>query len=409
MKEWTAKEENQKTINEELEKFQIFVPPKQMLSHYTSREVFWKIIDNEVFLARHIHFSNDVEENKIGLQKISRILEEQNLKMDNKINDTLSFMICFCGKRDLLSQWRGYAQDGIEMVFDFSKGLYSEKEGFSTYHCLSVLNREADEEQYMSKVSDLENGEIVSKPYYVGAILSPYQVFYVNSDENENDLLRENIAKLSGEKLMNGVTREECRQSFQQGIKKLIPYIKNDKFTEEDEYRLIFDLKTLIRDSQFEILEQKYVYLEKEGLRKPNIRIKFGNPMDQENAKTRVFYSNSEYEDMLTRLGEELEKSKIMIEIIRDEQKYPIDNNEIYISASKFQEQIYLKIKQGIIQQSLSANVKIWCDGHLPLRKVIVGPSKDAQYMAQSIREYIRTKYWLRDVDVEISKIPLRT
>ena len=131
--------------------------------------------------------------------------------------------------------------------------------------------------------------------------------------------------------------------------------------------------------------------------------------MDQQNTKTRIFYSNSAYEDMLTRLGKELEKSKIIVEIIRDEQKYPIDNNEIYISASKFQEQIYLKIKQGIIQQSLSANVKIWCDGHLPLRKVIVGPSKDAQYMAQSIREYIRTKYWLRDVDVEISKIPLRT
>lgn len=66
-------------------------------------------------------------------------------------------------------------------------------------------------------------------------------------------------------------------------------------------------------------------------------------------------------------------------------------------------------IRQRLQQQSPAIeNVKIWCDGHLPIRQIIVGPSRDAEYMANSIREYIKTKYWMNDIEVKLSGIPLR-
>lgn len=53
-------------------------------------------------------------------------------------------------------------------------------------------------------------------------------------------------------------------------------------------------------------------------------------------------------------------------------------------------------------------NVKIWCDGHMPIRRIIIGPSRDAELMKASIEEYIKTRYWMKDIKVDISNIPLR-
>jgi len=38
----------------------------------------------------------------------------------------------------------------------------------------------------------------------------------------------------------------------------------------------------------------------------------------------------------------------------------------------------------------------------------MVGSSKDAKLMRDSIEEYKKTKYWMRDVEVDISNIPLK-
>lgn len=401
MCKWTIDEDNQKIENDELEKMNIFTLPKKRLTHYTSREVFWKIIEDETLLARHVKFSNDIEENEIGIKKIKDAMAK-NKKSITKIN-TLPFMVCFCGEKDLLSQWRGYAKEGIAIVFDFSKGLYGSSEGFSPYHCFTIMNNDTYQEEgkgYLSNIFVLHNGNKKEEKYYMGAILAPYQVFYTNGSEYADDIILDKVKQLC---------QDPNEETIQQRIKRLTPYIKNDKFNEEDEYRLIFDLNTLLQETQYEMLKQKYISLEVDGVKKPNIKVKFGNQEDAFKIATNIYYSNNELTNRLKQLKTDVEKKGIQIQLIKNQRKYPIEKDEILISHSKFQEEVCALVRQYMRHQPVIDNIKIWCDGHLPIRQIIVGPSKDAGYMANSIREYIKTKYWMKDVEVNLSEIPLRT
>jgi len=105
MNKWTYSENAQKMANDELEQLGIFQLPDKSLFHYTSREVFWLIMENETLLARHIMFSNDCEENMIGTNKIAQAMKSVGIQP--KETDALPFMVCFCKQGDLLSQWRG--------------------------------------------------------------------------------------------------------------------------------------------------------------------------------------------------------------------------------------------------------------------------------------------------------------
>ena len=402
MGNWTIDENSQKTENGELERLKVFSTPTPttMLSHYTSREVFWKIMESETLLARHVKFSNDIQENEIGMKKICDAMEKQGKKAVN--NDTLPFMICFCGQRDLLSQWRGYAKEGIEIVFDFSKGLYGQKEGFSAYHCFSIMNNDDNKDKgegYQSEISVLKNGVKEEELYFMGAILAPYHVFYTDNTDFADQMIEDKVKLLC----------KDSQEMLQQRINRLIPYIKNDKFVEEDEYRLIFDLNTLMQGTQHQMLGQKYVNLEVDGVRKPNIRVKFGNQLDSQKAVTQIYYCDNDLEEMLKELQRDLNIEGVHVELVNNKIKFPMEKKEMLISYGKFQEEIYIMIRQRLQQQSPAIeNVKIWCDGHLPIRQIIVGPSRDAEYMANSIREYIKTKYWMNDIEVKLSGIPLR-
>lgn len=44
---WTLSEPEQRQMNEEIKNLDIFSVPTTSLYHYTSREVFWKIIEGE--------------------------------------------------------------------------------------------------------------------------------------------------------------------------------------------------------------------------------------------------------------------------------------------------------------------------------------------------------------------------
>lgn len=390
MSKWTYQPSLQKQQNADLDDLKIFKMPDKKLYHYTSREVFWKIMDSETFLARHIMFSNDYEENKIGNEKVASALEKEGIEV--KATDALPFMICFCAEDDLLSQWRGYAEEGVAMEFDFSKGVYGLKDGFSTYHCYTIMNNESEEEDYLSK-EDL----------FMGAIASPYSVIYTEANEKQNGTLDPIIMKHM--KKIKGQPRDVWRQR----AVGMIPYIKNNKFYEENEYRLIFDMNLLVSESQQHLLQQKYTYLDVDGVRKPNIRVKFGNMLEYEKEETTVYYVNSDLDGSIKALKEELKKEKVKLKIIKMPRKYKMAADEVLISASANQEKVCTKLRRILHQRPAGADkVRIWCDGHLPIRKIVVGPSRDAELMKCSIEEYIKTKYWTKDIEVVTSNIPLR-
>lgn len=392
MSKWTYQQSLQKQQNADLDNLQIFSIPEKPLYHYTSREVFWKIMDSETFLARHIMFSNDYEENKIGNQKVADALKDAGIEV--RETGALPFMICFCADDDLLSQWRGYAKEGVAMEFDFSKGLYGLEKGFSTYNCYTIMNNESENEAYLSKDVD---------KFFMGAIASPYSVIYTEANAeqsgNKDSVIDSRIQKIKG----------ESRDMWWQRAVEMIPYIKNNKFREENEYRLIFDMNFLVSESQQHLLQQKYTYLEIDGVRKPNIRVKFGNMLEYENEDTTLYYVDSDLDDSIRTLKQELKKEKIKLKTIRKPRQYRMATDEVLVSAGVHQEEVCTKLRRILHQRPATADkISIWCDGHLPVRRIVVAPSKDAELMKCSIEEYIKTKYWAKDIKVEISRIPLR-
>ena len=391
MHKWTYSESAQKMANDKIEQLQIFKTPKKSLYHYTSREVFWLIMASESFLARHIMFSNDYEENMIGKKKIAQAMEQMKSLLTEP--ESLPFMVCFCEEGDLLSQWRGYAREGVAMEFDFSKGLYGLEDGFSSYYCYTIMNQDCDT-NYISK--NINDEEVVVK-----AIASPYSVIYTESGEKIDNNIEEKIKYIV----------EDTENNRQQNVVGMIPYIKNNKFAEEKEYRLIFDMKQIIPEVQRDLLRQKYIYLDVNGIKKPNIRIKFGDQSlaEQENM-INLYYINPDWTKILEELKRELLSEKIKIQLVTDKDKYKMPNDEILVSNGKYQEKVCVSLRLKMRQQTPPVrSVKVWCEGHLPLRRIIVGPSQDAELMKCSIEEYLKTQYWTRDIMVEKSVIPLRT
>lgn len=394
MCKWTYSESAQQLANEEIEQLQILKTPEKTLYHYTSREVFWLIMESETFLARHIMFSNDYEENKIGKQKVSRAMENAHMPLSEP--DALPFMVCFCEEEDLLSQWRGYAKEGVAMEFDFSKGLYGINNGFSSYYCYTIMN--ADVEEKEAKEKYISKNLVGNEEIFMGAIVSPYSVIYTGSGDAVDVNIQECIGKIKNSEVEN-------KQQHASGI---IPYIKNEKFGEEREYRLIFDMKQFTSGLNQHLLQKKYVYLDADGIKKPNIRVKFGN---QEKAEAdeviNVYYVNDSWTETLTNLKDELSAEGISVELIRDTTLYPMEPYEVVLSSGKNQEVVCIRLRMLLTRPN--QRVKVWCDGHLPVRRIIVGPSKDAELMKSSIEEYLKTKYWMKDIEVKVSDIPLRT
>ena len=186
----------------------------------------------------------------------------------------------------------------------------------------------------------------------------------------------------------------------------MIPYIKNNKFDQEAEYRLIFDMNQLAAGEYRRLLAEKYVNIDVDGVRKPNIRIKFGNQYKADNEESlSVYYSDNTLSDMMRDFERKCKSDRIAVRTVRKVRKYKMDSREILISEGRNQEKICYLLRRMLPDEKY----KVWCDGHLPIRRIIVGPSKDAEFMKNSIREYIKTKYWAESIDVELSKIPLRT
>lgn len=385
MERWSLSEFDQKLMNAEVQRLKIFNEPQEPLYHYTSREVFWKILESESFLARHILFSNDSEENRIGTDKVRKAMKKAKCNLAD--SDALPFMICFCKKKDLLSQWRGYAKEGVAFEFDFSKGLYSSQEGFSSYYCYTIMNAD-DENEYLSEADN-------AKKFMMGAIASPYEVIYTNRKDKQDQTITRKITEIL----------KAPKELWQQYAVSVIPYIKNEKFIEEEECRLIFDMRQLIAGED-KLLSEKYVYLDMDGVKKPNIRVKFGNQYKARNGEEiTIYYFDPNLEIVLEIFKNKLESEHIKVQLVRDPKKYAMKKDEILLSEGKDQEKVCIKLRRLLYQK----RVKIWCDGHMPIRKIYIGPSKDAELMKASIKEYIKTKYWMIDIKVVISNIPLRS
>jgi hypothetical protein len=127
--------------------------PPNALFHYTNQSGLLGILDHRELWATKVQYMNDSTEFGVAIELARKILEirikstndnaEKSLFefISNRLNGISYINICsvsFCGKPDLLSQWRGYAGNGGFSIGFKSKLLadIAAREGFRLGHCI---------------------------------------------------------------------------------------------------------------------------------------------------------------------------------------------------------------------------------------------------------------------------------
>ena len=260
-----------------------------------------------------------------------------------------SFIMCFSNKADCLSQWRGYCfGGGAAIEFDVKQPqLYS------------VLHADYD----VSHRYELE-------------LNAPLSVLYVNHEQSSTNAnsLAEQLRKDSENKLY-----------APWGVGDVIPFFKNEAFVEESEWRLMFGNK------QGEFSKCVRFRTQNDGVKVPYMVVKSG---DVGRIYSRCEFPPEEYNQSKL---DELRENKI---------------TTVRIPQGNDQEAVYYKVEQAVNKynkdKGLKGNyrIRIYCEGHLPIRRIIVAPTYNRERIAEKIKRYCWSNYWLRDIDVVYSRIP---
>ncbi len=117
----------------------------QIVYHYCSLETFYNIINNSTIRLSNIIKSNDFEEMTYILPKVIEICDNLLYKYNARLSDDFilednfvknlfessfnelslnCYVICFSEKNDLLSQWRGYANDACGVSIGFNTDCF---------------------------------------------------------------------------------------------------------------------------------------------------------------------------------------------------------------------------------------------------------------------------------------------
>ena len=397
--------------------------------HYRNFESFWKILESDSFWVTNARFSNDDEEQQFGKNIIENLynnIGENKIKIHlNNITDlNENFIVCFCLEDDKLSQWRGYAAEGgVSIGMDFGYPV-----------------------PFVVLKSNVNNEVIPDRSNSVLQYVGIDKVVYLNPDDNNDNeklmskLQLKNIPGLVGD-------GQDCiNEAYINEIKKCAPYIKHAGFKEENETRLVF------RNNQG-ILNDCIRYKESSttGIKTPYIVVKMGLQQDDITyCNIRICLDNSNSESDLAKiLLNFFLKNKIYVNVqgchftyshnleyfcqgctLKKFEGYYTQNrcNKnhdalarytyalgkdkcIVISQGDNQDKVYSMVKDALSElndQEIYKGIKVWCEGHLPIRTITVGPCENQKNVIESIRYYCNHKYWLNDVDIIKSNIPFR-
>lgn len=395
---------------------------------YRTFSGFWAILKSDSFWATNARFSNDAEEQRFGANVLRVLGINEMADSKAKISLDENYIVCFCKEDDKLSQWRGYAPDGgCSIGFDLMNMAVR-------YHCL-----EAQEE---------------TKGLMTAVQLSP--VFYLDPQQKGDD---DSYKRICEEQLQTDGPGENADSHLSE-IRRRVPYIKHKGFQEEDEYRLVFEnhdgkLDRCIRykDSDTPDIKIPYIVVKAGDPTLANrpcvVRIGL-NDLKQERKleadlrvrlpKTEIHGCHATFEQQhdlpdafcrgcTMRQWKDCRNPKQKTCRFRIPTKNELglsSDNRVFISQGKNQEEIFESVyryvsefnqsflkKNGGVKEEEShkkcnQQIKIWCEGHLPIRTITVGPSKNQKNVKEAISYYCKHTYWLRDVAVDVSSIPFR-
>lgn len=171
------------------------------LYHYTSTQAFVAIVEGKCLWLSSRHNQNDSNEGHVFEERLKEIAEEEALShnVDKILADLKNFepyVCCFSADDDLLSQWRGYANNATGVSIGFKR----------------------------SSLIDLIRGD--------GQVLLRPVSYADESKDLSADIRRPMLAMLRS----SGTPSAD----FQRTAAKMVWEIKNRAFREEAEHRLIF-------------------------------------------------------------------------------------------------------------------------------------------------------------------------
>lgn len=373
---------------------------------YRTLESFWSIIESDSFWATNARFSNDHEEQSLGMKKLREFL---GMDVDADAAEALGdcYIVCFCDEDDKLSQWRGYAPEGVSIGFDFNN-----------VRPFYIQRREGTG----------------GKEEFVQIYNSCYKVQYISEDTKKNIFAQKFYLNPSADKLSIGKVPD------------FISYVKHIGFHEEAESRLVFsdrdtDLSGCIHYRSVGDIKVPYIIVKADGgetckgeacIVRLNFEAGLGETLEKglsehfSRSKTEdvtvvncVDIAKGEADDSLC-FGCSLREAYIPGVNGRNpdcryahgsKQSFHVrNNNQIYISNSRNQEEVYQEVQTFFQKQDGELKkTKIWCEGHLPIRSITVGNLRNKEIVAESIRHYCSQHYWLRSVDVRASATPFRS
>jgi len=311
------------------------IRPYVMLYHYTSLSKMFSILENDSLWLSSQNFTNDYSEGKLLGKKW---LNDHKYSADN-------YIFCVSKEGNLLSQWRSYSKDdGATIGFDISR-----------IHKYSVLHTVSDK---------------TKKYEYIDGVALP--VLYISKESSLGDA--NPIIGRIGERLRNN-----SHYTSTLSINDFVPYIKNDAFHEEQEYRLLFS------NSNGELSKCICFRELANGTRIPYIEIKGGSIKE---SQKKLFMPKRKYNNM--------KKNKDCPGII-------------IIPNCSNQEGLYNIVREYVkddTELQEEGEIRVFCDGHLPIRSIKIGPMPDNKRIKEQVEYYCKNKYWLRDVEVSVSDIP---
>ena len=354
--------------------------------HYTTLNNFWNMVNSDVLYARHVRFSNDSEEYRIGQKIIEKILNIEDEEQPD------FYMLCFCRKDNLLSQWREYAKGGVCLGFDLE-----EEEYYTILSNSETVENSVNSGKTLSEARYLvpETAESIEKKYNY-AYAKPLKVFYVGKKDKKIKKLYEKARQIYG---------DNKEAPTDKNMRLLIPYIKHKGFKEEEEARLIF--QPLPYAHKFQVN-----YMDDNGVKKPYIKVEFGIAEEKNSDICTIVFDhaedfqsdyNNELGDLEKRLGGGIQ--------IRNKEVNRHNRGQVIIGCCSRQKEIFDHIDYIARQWNYihpDKMVKIWCKGHLPIREITIGPCLNKEEVAESIAHYIRNIYWLKYAEIKCCGIPYR-
>lgn len=221
----------------------------ETLYHYCSSSTFLSIISNNSIWLSSLSLSNDTMEGHIVRNTLNRMLTEGKISQEKivDINNALDIIdnlidglgFCLSSEPDLLSQWRGYADDGQGFSIGFSREYLEERckeksAGEFTIFLKEVLYETFEHEQIL-----LSTYEILKNRIESGSLKKPSPFGMKRPGEFEK-------------------MYEQYLESFFAIIKSVLGLnyksmyaMKNKAFSEEKEWRLITLFSKGSNDSSF--------------------------------------------------------------------------------------------------------------------------------------------------------------